>query len=467
MPTNLIRVFHFTALCARSCSAAVLLAFSMHASTAGTDCESQPLTAQQKLERFRELDARAQSAMQAKRFAEAVELYHQAVCLAPSSPRALYGLGVAEAASGDFLKARESLHTADALQPTSPLPLVMQVRVNVSLNDIEALKADLRDAQARFSQDAHLHSLLARFLAEKKLVVLALAEALRSQQTGAADLEAKVQLAVLENAVGAYEDAIRNATAVAEKPDVPDRVRASAAGIAGLSYESIGQKDEAIRQLREAIRLDPSRENSYLALADLFEELQNYPEAVKILKQARTNLPNSTALLLPLGADLIRTQQYKDGIDVLRELLRQSPDEAQAYLSIADAYRQMGNSEQEVQALRDLVGRKPNYPMIHVLIARAMLASAHADYAKVLGELAEAERSAPLDPDVFYLRGKVYIAMNRYDDALAALRRSIELRPMETGPYYQLARIYQKLGETKLAAEQFQRVKYLESVPTK
>jgi tetratricopeptide (TPR) repeat protein len=134
---------------------------------------------------------------------------------------------------------------------------------------------------------------------------------------------------------------------------------------------------------------------------------------------------------------------------------------------VADAYRQMGNSEQEVQALRDLVRRKPNYPMIHVLIARAMLASGHVEHAKVLDELVQAEKSAPLDPDIFYLRGKVYFAMNRYDDAVAALRRSIELRPMETGPYYQLARIYQKRGESKLAAEQFQRLKYLESASTK
>jgi tetratricopeptide (TPR) repeat protein len=343
----------------------------------------------------------------------------------------------------------------------------MQVRVNVSLNDIEAVKADLRDAETRFPQDGHLHALLARFLAEKKLLVLALAEALRSQQTGSADTESTVQLAVLENEVGAYQDAIRNATAVSDKADIADNLRASAAGIAGLSYESVGQKDEAVRQLREAIRLDPSGENSYLALADLFEQSQNYVDAVKILKQGRANIPNSTAFLLPLGADLIRTQEYKESTDVLRELLGQSPNEDQAYLSIADAYRQMGNSEQEVEILRDLSRRKPAYLMIHILIARAMLASSHVDYPKVLDELVQAEKSSPLDPDVFYLRGKVYLAMNRYNDAVAALRRSIELRPMETGPYYQLARLYQKLGESKLAAEEFQRVKYLEIAPAK
>jgi len=456
---NSIRVRRFAAVCASI--------FLLRSGILADNCDSQQLTPQQKRERFQDLDRQAQGAMQSKQFTAAVKLYRQAVCLAPRSPRALYGLGIAQAASGDFLDARESLHTADALQPTSPLPLVMQVRVNVSLNDIEALKANLRDAQTRFPHDGDLHATLARFLAEKKLLVLALAEALRSQQASAADSESKVQLAALENAVGAYQDAARNATEVESQSRVGNTVRASAAGIAGLSYESAGQQDEAIRQLREAIRLDPAKENSYLALADLFEQTQNYAEAVKILKLGRANVPSSSAFLLSLGADLVRTQQYTEGIDVLHELLRRSPDEDQAYLSIADAYRQMGNSEQEVEALRDLSRSKPGYPMIHILIARAMLNSGRVDYPKVLDELALAEKSSPLDPDVFYLRGKVYLAMNRNNDAIAALRRSIELRPMETGPYYQLARMYQKLGQSKLAADEFQRVKYLETAPAK
>jgi len=126
----------------------------------------------------------------------------------------------------------------------------------------------------------------------------------------------------------------------------------------------------------------------------------------------------------------------------------------------------MGNSAQEVQALRDLASRKPDYPMIHVLLARAMLNGSTVDYPKVLEELAQAEKLAPADPDVFYLRGKVYIATNKYKEAVAALNRSIELRPLESGPYYQLARLYQKLGKPGLAKEQFARLKYLEAAPS-
>jgi len=162
-----------------------------------------------------------------------------------------------------------------------------------------------------------------------------------------------------------------------------------------------------------------------------------------------------------------RGQRAHEGAVILSEVLRRSPGEEQAYISLANAYRQLGNSEQEVHTLNDLAHRKPEYPMIHVLIARAMLNLDHVDYAKVLEELQQAEKRDALDADVSYLRGRVYAAMNRYADAVAALKRSIELRPMETGPYYQLARLYKKLGNSKLAEEEFARVKYLETAQVK
>lgn len=450
----------------RTSGRTLLLLFLSVGSLLAQNCAQPDLNPPERLARFRDLDMRAQSAMQEKRFSDAVQLYREATCLAPESPRGLYGLGVAQAASGDFVGARESLRKADRIQPTSPLPLAMQVRIDYSLNDMDALKADLREEAERFPRDAQLHALLARFLAEKKLMVLALAESLRAQQAGRGDFDAQVQLAILENAAGAYEDAIRNAAAVENGKDASSALRASAAGVAGLSYESAGQRNEAIARLQEAIRLDPLRENSYLALADLFEQGQKYPEAVSVLEQGRKNIPSSNAILLPLGADLIRTEKYQEGIDVLRELLHQSPDQEQAYLSIADASRKIGNSAQELEALEALSRRKPDYPMIHVLIARAMLNGNPVDYAKVLDELAAAEKAAPTDPDVFYLRGKVYAATDRSPEAIAALKRSIDLRPLEPSPYYQLARLYQKAGKPELAKEQFDRLKVLEAAPS-
>jgi len=459
---NLTGVLHSSAVSARALGL-VAAALSACAPVFSADCPPHSLTAPQTVTRLKEVTTAAQSEMQQHKYAEAVRDYREASCLAPDSAPIFYGLGVAEAASGDFLAARKSLAVADRLQPSNVLPLAMLVRVNFSLGDTESLKGTLREAAKRFPHDADLHAGLAQFLVQSKLLDLALAESLRTQRASGAKARSVMELAVLENTVGAYEDAIRNAAAVEHQAGLPGAVRASAAGVAGLSYESTGQREEAISHLREAIRLDPMQENSYLALAFLFEKAQRYADAVSILQEGRRKLPGSAALLLPLGSDLVRSEQYRTGIDVLSNLLGRSPDEPEAYLRMADAYRKTDRPDLEVGILRDLARQKPDYPMIHLLIARALLNANPADYPMVLEELALAEKSAPSDAEVFYQRGRVYLATGRNDEAVAALVRAVELGPMDPSPYYQLGRLYQKLGKTELAKEVLTRMQYVKN----
>jgi tetratricopeptide (TPR) repeat protein len=429
----------------------------------GEDCAGQALSQQQKLSRFKQLDQDAESAMQQHQPRRAIQSYQQAVCLVPNSARGFFGLGVAEAAAGDFVSARESLRTADRLQPTTAAPLVMQVRVSLSLGDLDTLKADLRELASRFPHDAAAHQELARSLAAKNLFVLAVAEALRSQQASSGDISSAVQLAVLENSVGAYEDAIRNAVPAYQNSQLASEFRAAAAGIAGLSYESLANSERAIYYLRQAIQLDPSQENSYLALADLFDQSQKYADSVNILQQARLNIPNSLPVLLSLGINLIHADDYPEGTQILHQLIREAPNTPEAYIGLADAARQTNNSDRELTALDGLQRYQPGYPMLHVLKARAMLAAEHPDYSKALAELAQAEIQSPDDPDVFYLRGKILFTTGHYNESAAALRHAIELRATDASPYYQLAKVYQKLGEADKARELFERVRFLEA----
>jgi tetratricopeptide (TPR) repeat protein len=434
--------------------AAVILAANVRAA-----CPPAPASPQETRAQVEQLDKAAQAAMQNQKYAQAVQHFREIVCLAPNSAREFYGLGAAEAASGDFLSARKSLRTADRLEPANVLPLTMLVRVNVAMNDVDSLKAVLREAASRFPNDAELHGSLARFLAGKDQLDLALAEALRAR-SGATDAESTVGLAVLENSAGAYDDAIHNAQLIEGQAGAPASLRASAAGVAGLSYESAGKPEQAIAGLRHAIELDPSRETSYLALAMIYTNANQLGDAVKVLRQGLEKIPSSTALLLPLGTNLVRSGQYQSGIDVLQRLLLQSPNETGAYLQIADASHKLGNFNREVQVLQDLAEHKPDYPMIHVLIARAMLSVTPVNAPAVANELDLAEKAAPADPDIPYLRGKLDVATNRYEDAIASFQRAIELRPMDSATYYQLARAYQKLGNTDLAKQAFERMNY-------
>lgn len=405
--------------------------------------------------------------MHGRHFAEAAAVYKRAVCLFPDSARGWYGLARAQAASNDFLNARESFQTSDRLLPGSPMPLVMQVRMNFALHDMDALKANLRNLALRFPGDAQTHQTLSRFLAEQDLLVLALAEALRAEQASPGDPAAKLQFAALANTAGAYDDAIRSALAISADPAAPSALRAAAAGIAGLSYESLGKPEQAVQYLKQALELDPSRDNSYLALADLYDQMHRYPEEVAVLTQAKANVPESASVLLPLGMALLHAERYRESSDTLHALLKQAPEVEQAYLGLADAARKTGNPAQEIVALQALERRKPDYPMIHLLIARAFLNKARPEYTQVLRELTLAEKQSPLDAEVFYLRGRVYAAQGQFAQAVPALSRAIELRPLDASPYYQLARVYQKLGKPALAQQQFGRLRYLQTANVK
>jgi tetratricopeptide (TPR) repeat protein len=426
-------------------------------------CGPAPANVQEAQRRLNELAQSAKRELEGKQFSEAIRDFQEAACLAPREAQIFNGLGSSQAATGDFLAARKSFSTADRLQPDNPLSLVMLVRVNTALSDVDSLKANLLEASARFANNAGLHSTLAQFLLQNKLADLALAESLRAYKAQGAGAQSSFDLAVLENTAGAYEDSIRHAAAVEAQTDLPSGMRASAAGVAGLSYESIGEPEPAIRFLNKAIELDPTRENSYLSLAFLLEKRGKYADACDVLRRARVQLPESTALLLPLGSDLVLAEKYQEGIEVLQDLLKRSPDTFEAYLRMADAFRKMSEPAREVHVLEELAGRNANYPGIHVLLARALLTLDPPEHAKALTELELTEKSAPPNADTFYLRGKIYLATNQETRAAEALSRAIELQPMDPAPYYQLGRLYQKLGKAELAKDTFARLQFLKN----
>ncbi len=441
----------------KTLAAILLLSGGLRAS----DCLPSHLGEKETLARFQELDRAAQAAFDRGQYGPAAQQYREAACLVPKSARAFYGLGLAEAAAGNFAAARKALESAYAILPDNMMPLAMLVRVNVAMKDVDQVKAVLRTAAQRFPKDAELHSGLARFLAESQLLDLALAESLRFEQTGSSDTASAVALSVLENSVGAYGDAVRSATDIEKQAGAPDSVKASAAGVAGLSYESLGRREEAVEHLKLAIQLAPAQENSYLALAFLYEKGRNFKEAAEVLQRGRSQIPGSLSFLLPLGNNLVWAEQYQAGIDVLNQLIGKVPDAPEAYLRLAEAYRNTGRPELETQTLRRLARVHADYPMVRILTARAMMTMEPVDYPAVLAELTQAEKSTPGDADIFYTRGKAYIAMNRYQEAVTALRRAIALAPMDPGPYYQLGLTYRKLGQTDLARQILNRMQHL------
>ena len=429
-----------------------------------SECPPQQLGIEEARSRFHELDRKAQVEFRHGELAKAAEDFRLGACVATENLRSyyeLYGIAVGAAAKGDFATARQALHQADQQRPDYPLPLAMIVKLALSAGQMDHLRESLRTAAERFPADGKLHAEFAKDLLHQDMPDLALAEALRFEQSGSKDAEATITLGALENNVGAFDDAARNGSVVEQQSDLPGAVRASGATIAGLAYENLNRYEDARRHLELAVQLTPTREEGYLALARVYEKQQQFQKAIDVLEGAGKQIPQSAKMSLALGSDLSAAGQNPAAVRILSEVVERFPDEFEAYPKLAEAYRQTGDRARVTATLRQLAQRQPDYPMLHISIAQAMLAEDTVDRQGVLRELADAEKLTPGDYDVLYLRGKVLALMNQFKEAEIALRRAVVLRPTEPSPHYQLGLAYRKSGQETLARQEFELVEHL------
>jgi tetratricopeptide (TPR) repeat protein len=441
------------------CSAIFILARGL-----ASECPPPQLSSEDARARFHELDKQAQVEFRHGELSKAAEDFRLGACVTAENLRSyyeLYGIATGAAAAGDFAKARQVLQQADQQRPDYPLPLAMMVKLALTAGEVDNLRESLRTVAERFPAEGKLHAEFVKDLLHKDLPDLALAEALRFEQSGTKDAEATITLGALENNVGAFDDAARNGSAVEQELELPAAVRASGATIAGLAYENLNRYQAAGDHLRLATQLVPTREENYLALTRVLEKQQQFQAAIDLLERARKQVPESSKMLLALGSNLVAAGQIPEAVRFLSQLLERYPDEPEAYLRLAEAYRQRGDAVRVTATLRQLALRQPAYPMVHISIAQAMLAEDPVDRQGVLRELADAEKLTPGDYDVFYLQGKVRASMNQYKEAEIAFRRASALRPTEPGPHYQLGLAYRKSGQETRAKQEFDLVEHL------
>ena len=405
--------------------------------------------------RFRPLESAAHEAFEQRDFVRAAAALRQAVCFAPGNARAYHELGLAEAASGDFARADAALATAERLAPGEPGILIGRAQVALSLGKPDAARAALRRLPAGSQAPPHIYAQLGKAYAQHKQREPALAALLRAKRAGQQDTETLLLLATIENSAGAYDDAIQDALAVRDAQGVPGPRRGAAAAIAGLACKNKKKNAEAVPLLREAVGLAPNA-SAYLALAEIYESEGKGPDAIQVLERASTALPGATEIAVALGRNLSGAGDVQRAADVLTEATRKAPARAEAWRWLAEARNALGQTPTAVAALKETARLAPDYPMVHVMIAQLLLKQDPAPYDEALRELERAEESSPSDPDIFYLRGKIYAAQGRWQDAAPPLARAIELGPTMATAYYQLGLVYRKLGRQAEAARQFE-----------
>lgn len=294
----------------------------------------------------------------------------------------------------------------------------------------EKAREYLRNSVRDHRSDARLHAQLGQMLFAGQCYGLALSELLRARALGANTPEFLLKLAATESILGAFADSAADADAVSQIPGPPEQL-ASAAALAAVGFEGMGELDAAIIRFRRSLELDPRSESSALQLGKLL---------------ARQNLLEEAAV-------------------ILEKLVASKPASAESWAQLASVQAARRDVKRALVCWTTVKRLQPDYPMVDSMIAQAMLAQEHPDLKEVLSVLKRAESKTPDDADNFYLEGKTLVALERYVDAANAFETAVRLRPGESNLYYQLGLTYQKLGRADLAQKQFDTLKQLRTRP--
>lgn len=226
--------------------------------------------------------------------------------------------------------------------------------------------------------------------------------------------------------------------------------------ILGFAYWADEQFDEGIAQFREAIRLNPVDERSWLALVDLLETAGRDDDASKTLEQAVESLPESGQARYSLGRLYQSLGRQSDALMHFEKAATPGPivGHDALYEIIGGLHNSHANFDASVAAHAKRVDINPNSSDAH-----RRLGDAYALQGRTDEPIAEFTVAVFLNPDNAAAHagaGKIYMRASRYAEAIASSRRALALDPGLAEIRYVLATALTRAGQTEEGTRELQ-----------
>jgi Tfp pilus assembly protein PilF len=226
-------------------------------------------------------------------------------------------------------------------------------------------------------------------------------------------------------------------------------------------YEMSGHVENAIPAMRLAIERDPRNEQYRFRYGMLLTDTKAPGAAVLRLQEALKLFPNSARLWFALGiahfADHNAAEAASDFQHALAADGKFAP--ALAYIGMTEA--EQGQYARAVDYYERALAVDEKLIVAHYLLADAIQKETSPDLARVESHLL---RAVSLDQSFAPARlalGKLYLRLNRLEDAASQLERVIALNPNLAEAHYQLGRVYTRLkrnAEAQAALTTFKRL---------
>jgi tetratricopeptide (TPR) repeat protein len=427
----------------------------------------------------------------------------QSVPVAERSPRVESVLGYTYEQKKDYPKAIEAYRKAVDLDADN-LDAVRGLAQNL-LNDnqTEAALQQFKTIAAADPQDVqtlmHISEIYRRDgQFEKALETLDKAQAIAQDS-----MEVQYNRAVIEEALGKYDDALRLLRELLQRTEKPDGVytaaersnRAIFLERLGTVYRDQNNTEQAVEAFRKMVALgDDSVARGYQQIIETYRDARNWPAATAAAREAVAKLPKDRSLQMVLAGQEADTGEADAAIARVKAMLTGKPaEDREVWITLAqmnsrlrrypEAEKALGkalelSTKQEEKDYANFIAgsiyeRQKKYDEAESYFRKVLasdpknatalnyLGYMMADRGTRLEEsLTLIRRAVALDPqNGAYLDslGWVHYKMGKYDQAESALRKAVDRLDNDPTVHEHLGDVYQKTNRLKLAVTQWER----------
>jgi tetratricopeptide (TPR) repeat protein len=243
---------------------------------------------------------------------------------------------------------------------------------------------------------------------------------------------------------------------------------------------------EALQNIQKYVVLKPAIDNGYYLMAGIYIAMQDYMAADNAVKKAINNLKDSSlrypykflearinyylgqnahslelieeAKNIARGANIasyecdylaslifMRFKEYERAVASLEKVIAADPADQQALVSLADLYYQTKNNEKLIETLKRLEKINPDAADIFAYNARLLLDSGKTEEALAL--VVSRPQNASGADKLLAVKGLIYNALNKKEEALAAFKQAVEFNPRSVEGLYMLSKNYEACKE--------------------
>ena len=198
------------------------------------------------------------------------------------------------------------------------------------------------------------------------------------------------------------------------------------------AYNQKSEREKEVQHLQEALRIDPDFAKAHMSLGKAFVAERRIDEALTHLEQATQLDPSLGEARYQLGLALARAGRRDEArreLEASRPLIseKQEAETASVFMREAGAALEAGEIDRAVDRLRQVVRLAPTYTEAHISLGEALTRRGNTYEA-----IDAFRRAVELRPDAYSASlglGKAQLAIRQFEEAAAAFRDAVKLRP--------------------------------------